>query len=73
MLTLRYPAADIGDPFALLSTALGTPLPVGMERDLRRLYRRYWLKAGAACRMKKSTAFRAVYGKNDQDGIQDDL
>lgn len=63
MLNLQYPATDIGDPFALLSTALGTPLPADMERDLRRLYRRYWLKAGTACKMKRSTAFRVTYGK----------
>jgi len=62
MYSLEYPAAEIGDPFALLSTALNGPLPVGMKYSLRRIYRRYIAAGGAGCLIPPNQPFRAAYG-----------
>jgi hypothetical protein len=63
MYSLEYPAAKVGDPLALLSTALGgTSIPAGMKWGLRRMYRRYVSARGAACAIPSNQPLKAAYG-----------
>lgn len=62
MYTLLYPEKKVGDPFAVLKSALGTTVPKPMEKKLRALYLAYSIGKGAACNITEDVPSRITYG-----------